>query len=143
MSEKNANQKAMDNVLTEIGEALKLMESHQGDLTPLKELDAVATRAELETYQQLFDIICEFWYDLPRVDHDAPESTDKKQFLLRAKDMEQESLMLQKAFSQALEKSKKQKKSKKGEKEEAIEQQKKERRKLFKTIGGDKKWIPL
>ena len=74
---------------------------------------------------------------------DGTGSTDKKQFLLHAKDMEQESLMLQKAFSQALEKSKKQKRSKKGEKDEAIEQQKKERRKLFKTIGGDKKWIPL
>jgi hypothetical protein len=59
-----------------------------------------------------------------------------KQLLKRAKDIEQDARTLQLAYSKALERGKGRKKSKhpKGSKE---------RRKLFKPLGGDKNWLPL
>ncbi len=63
-----------------------------------------------------------------------------KEWLLRAKKLEDETRLLELAFAKAKEKGKKEKR---GKTSSGGKQQIRERRKLFKTLGGDKKWIPL
>jgi len=64
-------------------------------------------------------------------------SEDQKELLQKAQEVEHAGLTLQKAFSTALKNRKRTKR--KGKEERHVKQ----RKKLFKTIGGDQKWIPL
>lgn len=138
-----SNQKTMQQILTQIEEMLKMIETHQG---PIKQLpDAPFVNAQSEVYEKFIDHMAELCDSLKDPETSPPPQLDEdtKQLLLKAKALENEAKAFEKAFAQAREKNKRKGKSKKGEKNAAGERQKKERRKLFKTIGGDKKWIPL
>lgn len=138
-----SNQKAMEQILTQIDEILKLIETHQGPINPIP--DAPFVKAEAEVYEKFIGHMAELCDSMqpPETSEPPQMDADTKQLLLKAKALENEAKAFEKAFVQAREKNKRTGKSKKGEKDAAGDQQKKERRKLFKTIGGDKKWIPL
>jgi hypothetical protein len=141
----NPNQKAMDGLLNDIAETLKMIETHEGPIKPIPNEEVVL--GQVEMVKDIVVMVNEFLakFQPPEgTEIDLSQmSSNKKQFLLKAKDVEKEAKILDKAFSSALKKSKKEKKSAKGKKGGGQGQQVKERKKLFKSIGGDKKWIPL
>lgn len=141
----NPNQKAMDGLLNDIAETLKMIETQKGPIKPIENGEVVL--GQVEMIKDIVVMVNEFLaqFQPPEgTEIDLSQmSSDKKQFLLKARDVENEAKILDKAFSSALKKSKKEKKSAKGKKGGGQGQQVKERKKLFKTLGGDKKWIPL
>lgn len=66
-----------------------------------------------------------------------------KQFIDRLKDIQQDACLTKTALLLAEAKNKKNRKNKSRFKNSTNKQQMKERRKLFKPIGGDKKWLPM
>lgn len=131
-----SNRKIMDQLLNDISEMIKQIETFKGPVTPLKNPDKI--KDEVEIIGKFMEAI-EGFYDGAK-STDEPIDPENKQLLLKAQGIEQEAKILQQAYSKALSKKNRSKKSKKKEPES---EQMKERKKLFKTIGGDKKWIPL
>ena len=135
----------MDQLLLQITEILQMIHHPKGPcskdlsselLTPLEILETAIPVMR----QHLQDTFQKANIDVERVKQEFIESptsrTSDKQLLIRAKNIERDARLLQYAFSKAMERGKRRTKTK-------YTQEMKERRKLFKSIGGDKTWIPL
>ena len=138
---KSPNQKLLDTILAELAETLQMIENHQGPVKPFE--DIVIAKGEVEMYQRFVQTMDEFC-DTMQPPENAEQQMDpeKQQFLQKAREVEAESQMFQTSFAREVEKNKR-KKSKKGGKDATRAAEMRERKKLYKTIGGDKKWIPL
>lgn len=84
--------------------------------------------------------------DMESLKHKVLDSSDvrsdEKQFIKQTGDIEKEARVLKSALAEAKEK-RGDKRGNRTSSQNAERDQMKERKKLFKTIGGDKKWIPL
>lgn len=132
-----SNQKTADRMLDDLSEMLKQAENSKGPLQKLKNPEAV--KEELAMIKKFMASIDECFEEMQ-----SPESAaipdDQKELISKAKEIEGEARFVQKAYSKALAKKEHIRKSKnKGKADPKV----KERKKLFKSIGGDKKWIPL
>lgn len=144
-----SNQEAMNHLLTEINDMLEMIETYTGPVKPLE--NPSINKHEIEMIGKFVEGLNDFCESLSQGEEmetlkrkkaESPSvDANEKQFFLRAQEIEKRAEMLQKTFSKSLAKMRRKKRTKKGEKGLSLEQ--KNRRKLFKTIGGDKKWIPL
>lgn len=142
----NQPEPTLQNLLEQVNETLQVIQNHKGPikLTPdlladVEKLENAVTNFK-EDSQELFEI---FDIDIKELqqeilDSDTARSSDK-QLIKRAKDIETEARVMKLALTQGKQKRRKSPK----EKQDIDKRQMKERRKLFKTIGGDQKWIPL
>jgi signal transduction protein with GAF and PtsI domain len=142
----NKPEPSLEDLLEQINETLQVLQNHKGPIkmTP----DLVADIEKLETAvtnfkedsQELFEI---FDIDIKELQQEILESdsvrSSDKQLIKRAKDIETEARVMKLALAKGIENRRKSPK----DKQMGDKRQMKERRKLFKTIGGDQKWIPL
>lgn len=142
----NKPQATLQDLLEQIDATLQVIQNHKGpiNMTP----DLVANLEKLETAvahfkednQELFDL---FNIDIKELQKEILESntarTSDKQLIQRAKDIETEARVMKLALAKGKEERRKNPKDTKASEKRLI----KERKKLFKTIGGDQKWIPL
>lgn len=149
--ELNQDNSSLDSLLVQVSEMIQMIQNHKGpisgNITPrvLEELELLEKTVVYfnDVNQQAFK---DSHIDMERLEketmHSPTISSKDKQLLLRAKDIERDARNLQLAFSKAIERGKRGQKGKMTTK--APSRQKiKERRKLFKPLGGDKNWIPL
>lgn len=144
------DQVPVERILMRIEELVRIIRDHRGPLDPNISLAAAKVDIDLlkKTLIDFYDVQREVFnkaqIDIDSLTNETLESSDldpkDRQLLERTFDMEREVQALKTAYSP-----KGRKKKKKGQQgDNANEaQQIRERRKLFKTIGGDKKWIPL
>lgn len=138
----NPSQKMMEGLLADIADTMKLITTHQGPIGKIENPETV--KQNLDMWEKFLQAVNNTLEDMTPPGSPTPElSPEQEAFLQRAKEIEQQGHVLEKAFASALGKTRKRAKGKNGEKEAELQQQMKERRKLFKTIGGDKKWIPM
>lgn len=135
----------LEDLFSVINETLEIIQNHKGPihLTPelLADIDKLgALVADFkENNQLLFEILD---IDIESAKKEILESpnirSSDKQLIQRSKDIEREARVLKLALSKAKSKERgKDRQSQGGTKEQ------KERRKLFKPLGGDKNWLPL
>lgn len=148
MSEKE--KPSMEKILREIAEMMEKIENYKGSLTPLESPGLVAANLDvlksmMATFDEMVIEPLEKKHDMEALTKETLESptvnSNYKQLVKQSLEVGQEAKILNDAFKMAIAKNKSRRKGKKGE--ESGNQQMKERRKLFKTIGGDKKWIPM
>ena len=142
---------SLDHLLMQISEMLETIENQEGsiskNLTPevLTKLDILESAVPIFLQHQR-ETFKEANIDIEHLIQDTLESSDSnpknRQLLKRAKAIEKDARTLQLAFSKAIERGSGRKKTKRLSKD-VNKQQLKERRKLFKPLGGDKNWIPL
>ncbi len=147
------NKPSMERMLTEMAEMMKMIENYKGKLPTTAEAvapllgDIEMLKHFMDTIEDIVIAPIEAKVDLDALTQETLEnpkiSTNYKQILKQSLEVDQEAKILQEAFKKVLDKNKKRSKAKAGDKDGASQQQIKERRKLFKTIGGDKKWIPM
>lgn len=134
----------LEDLMVEIQKAMEIIQNQKNPIKITPELLADINKLEKavnqfkEDTQDLFDL---FDVDIQNMQSEILESadvrTDDKQLIKRAKDIEIEARVMKLALTKA-------RGNKKNQSTDSSEkQQMKERRKLFKSIGGDKKWIPL
>lgn len=140
-------QASLDRLLSEVGDLLQIIQKID---SPLNITPEIAT--QIKQFEKAFGMIDEIYQEnfnqtLPDIeklkeeviDSDSNLPQKEKQFFNRAKLIERDARKLQLAYSKALERGKKS-----GAPEnDAARQKRKERRKLFKPLGGDRNWIPL
>lgn len=143
---------ATEQMLTEIAEMIEKIKNFEGTIKPLE--NPGLAQARLSVAKKLVEILdkmviepMERQFDMDALTKEALESPnvtpENKRLVKKATEVQQEAKILNSAMKTALAKSKP-KKGKKNPKEGvATSEQIKERRKLFKSIGGDKKWIPM
>lgn len=140
---------SLEELLVQIHETMQLIQNPSGvmNITPelLADIDKFeAAIANLtDNSQALFDLagIDSESYKKEILESPQVRSSDK-QLIKRAEDTAQEAYVMKLALSKSIARGKERKKretlhSKHGDK------QMKERRKLFKPLGGDQKWLPL
>lgn len=134
----------MEDVLEAIQQTLDVIKNRKEPIKMTPELlaDIEKLKQAVQSFQEDTDEI----FDLLEIDVKQMETegssklrSEEKQLIARAHDIEEEACMIQLALAKAH--------SQKGKKESSGQtsgkQQTKERRKLFKSTGGDKKWLPL
>lgn len=145
------NKPSIDKLIMQIGEMVEMMQNYKEPISPDK---TPLILAELDRLEQAVNVIEEHQQDafkeanidiekLIQESLESPVSSKNQQQLKRAKEIEVDIRAFQLALSQAMERKKGRKKVKQTPTDSATKQQMKERRKLFKSIGGDKNWIPL
>ncbi len=140
---------SLEDLLVQIRKTMEILQNHEGSiqitpdlLTDIEKLEAATTDFK-ETSQELFDLldIDSEGYKKEVLESTTTRSSDK-QLIRRAEDIAQEARVMKLALSKAIERGRGTRREKlpsqKGDK-----QQIKERRKLFKSLGGDKNWLPL
>jgi hypothetical protein len=142
----NKTEHTLQDLLEQINETLQVIQNHKGPIKMTPDLIADVEKLEVavthfkEDSQELFEI---FDIDIKELQQEILESdtarSSDKQLIKRAKDIETEARVMKLALAQSKEKKRKTPK----EQQASDKRQMKERRKLFKTIGGDQKWIPL
>ena len=148
----NSNQLKMERLLAEISELIDMIVNHKGPIIPLKNPKEVSE--EIEKARVIMDAINDFLDDSHQSSDDmetlakrklesSEVSNNEKQLLRHSLEVGQEAKVLQSAFALSLKRRKKSKLNKMDDQSTANKKQIKERRKLFKTIGGDKNWIPM
>jgi hypothetical protein len=141
---------SLDQLLVEMSEILKIIQNQEGPISQNLTPEVVVNLEILESaipifsqYQQ--ETFKEANIDIEHLVKDTLESSNTdprtRQLLKRAKDIEKDARILQLAYSKAIERGKGRKQVKRST--DTNKQQLKERRKLFKPLGGDKNWIPL
>lgn len=138
----------IEDLLILIGDMVKNFSEHQGPIkmTPeiLADIDKLEAAASIfkEDTEELFKILNINTKEL-KIDllESSEIKTEDKQLIKRAEDIENDARVIKLALSK-MQKKGRQSKSQ-AEDQESTKKQMKERRKLFKTIGGDQKWIPL
>jgi hypothetical protein len=142
---------SLDYLLLQITEIMEKIKNHRGSIsknfTPevIDQLDALESSIDiLSQHQQsmLKDANIDPDQFIQEKIENPNTSPREKQVLMRAKEIEQDARTFHLALSKAIER-KKGKKKTNSDSTKADKKQMKERRKLFKTIGGDKNWIPL
>jgi hypothetical protein len=143
----NKPEPTLENLLEQINETLQIIQNHKGPIKMTPDLVADIDKLETavkdfkEDSQELFNM---FDIDIKNLKQEVLESTQvrssDKQLIKRAEDVEKEARVMKLALAKGREKRRKNK----PESEKNVDKrQMKERRKLFKSIGGDQKWIPL
>ena len=137
---------SLDHLLTDIHQTLEMIANSKPNE---KKLDPV-TLYELEIAETFIKTVAEIQKEtIQKADIDVNQLTQElvesptadpkdKQFIRNIKEIEKEAKVIYSAICHSLKKNKKEKVS-----PTTSKQQMRERRKLFKSIGGDKKWIPL
>lgn len=146
----SSDQLKMEHLLKELTELIDMIIHHEGpiNLNPSNKI-----LEELKMTGEIIGTINDFLEasqpsladvdSLIKTQLESPEiSNPEKQLLLHSLEVEQEAKILQSSFASSMKKGKKRKSGKSGQ-SDANRKEMKERRKLFKTIGGDKKWIPM
>lgn len=144
---------SMEQMLNEMAEMMKKIEIYKGPLPTTPEALGPIV-GDIEMLKHFMDAIEDFVIapieakvDLDALTQETLEnpkiSTNHKQVIKQSLEVDQEAKILKAAFKKVMDKNKSRSKSKEGGKDAASQQLIKERRKLFKTIGGDKKWIPM
>ena len=145
-------QPSLDQILIQIQEILQMVQNHKkvpsSDLSPqvLNDLERIESAMKtLSHYHQ--EGVQEAQLNMDHLIQETQDSvmisSREKQFLKRAQGIEKDVQAFHSALSQAIEKENKRSKNRVPLKDETSRQQQKERRKLFKPLGGDKSWIPL
>lgn len=140
-------QASLDRLLSEVGDLLQIIQKIDSPLNITPEIAAQVKQLEKafgmidEIYQQKFH---ETLPDIDKLKEEASSAESnlpqkEKQFFNRAQLIERDARKLQLTYSKALERGKKSSTSE----NDAAKQKRKERRKLFKPLGGDRNWIPL
>ncbi len=134
-------------LLEEMSKTLKIIQSHKGpfEITPdlnadIEKLEAnvIEMKKKIQALVELLNIDIKTLKE-ETLQNEALRSSDK-QLLKFAKDLEIEARVMQMGFKKGLSERKKlSSNDSKGDDKQKI----KERKKLFKSIGGDNKWIPL
>jgi signal transduction protein with GAF and PtsI domain len=139
----NKPEPTLENLLEQINKTLEIIQNHQDpiNLSPelLKDIDKLETavaqfKEDSQELFQLLDIDIEDWKEELLESHQVRSSD--KQLIKRAEDIEKEARVMKLALARNRERG-----NKKTQRD--ADKQIKERRKLFKPMGGDKKWIPL
>lgn len=144
---------SMERMLTEMAEMMKKIEDYKGPLPTTPEAlgplvgDIEMLKHFMDTIEDFVIAPIEAKVDLDALTQETLEnpkiSTNHKQIIKQSLEVDQEAKILKAAFKKVMDKNKSRGKTKAGGKDAASQQLIKERRKLFKTIGGDKKWIPM
>ena len=145
---KNKPKHTLEDLFSTINETLEIIQNHKGpiNMTPellgdIDKLEAVVADFK-ENNQILFETLD---IDIQNAKKEVLESTNirssDKQLIKRSEDIEKEARVIKHALSKA--KSKIRGKHSQNLSSSGENKQKKERRKLFKPLGGDKTWIPL
>lgn len=147
MDEKKSENKSMNHALMQIGEMVQMIQNLEGPINVNPELIK-----ELDGLKEAFALINEVTEKLVEKaglkdemsNSDDLSDRNKPLLVQRAKTIEKDARTLKTAYSKALEREQDQEPSKPPT-PESIErsQKRRERRKLFKPLGGDKTWIPL
>jgi hypothetical protein len=128
-----------NHLLTEINECYEQLTKPDVKVEAIQDPELILS--QLERYDKWLDILNDFLdKQRPReMSEEVPsENSEEQQHLMqKAKEIEHAGVVLECAFATAL----KNRKRKKGKTK--LGRHVKERKKLFKTIGGDEKWIPL
>jgi hypothetical protein len=141
---------SLEDLLSQINETMQIIQNHKGpiNITPelLADIDKLeaATGDFKETSQALFNLldINSESYKKEVLESSATRSSDK-QLIKRAEDIAREARVMKLALSKSIERGKGRKRERLLSKNGDKQQQMKERRKLFKPLGGDQKWLPL
>ena len=146
-----AQLKQIEVMLMQIAGLLKKIEDHKGpiqqNLTPAvwAELDRLERSLELfqNTNEKVYE---EANIDFIKLEHEVMASSavaeEDKKVLRESKELMVHAKMLQNAYAQILQSSKKVSRKKK-KAVDPLKKAMKNRRKQFKRLGGDKNWIPL
>jgi hypothetical protein len=144
------NQKAMDRLLMEIAEMIEMIQNHRGPLKPDVSLNEIKMNLNfIKKSIAVFQDVQNESIQTSQLDPDdvikkkmkSPKTPpEEKQFHQKAREIALNAKALQLTYAKVIKEGKRKKRTKPDEKQA---QQMRERRKLFKTIGGDKKWIPL
>lgn len=140
---------SLENLLIQINEVIHQMTTHQGPIAQNFTPEINARLEALETAVSIFhqhqqETFKEANIDIERLTQETIESSSpnrQQQFLKRAQEMQRDAHALHAALTQATKGKRGQKK--RSSRNSSEQQQIKERRKLFKPLGGDKTWIPL
>jgi hypothetical protein len=139
---------SLEQLLVEITEMMQLLQKHRGPVTQNVTPEVLKKLDDLEQAMAAFNEIQQKAFQAANLDIEklkeeclsAPSDSKEKKILQRAKAIEQDAQALQSALSQATGQTHAPKKSKRKTK---ATQSMRERRKLFKPLKGDNKWIPL
>lgn len=141
----NKREPTLEDLLSTINETLAAIQNHKGPINLTPELLADITQLEAavtdfkETSDELFEL---FDVDIQSLKQEILESptvrSGEKQLIKQAEDIERDARVLKLALSKSKGRGKDRNKQ-----SDAGKQELKERRKLFKPLGGDKKWLPL
>ena len=143
MEKKRSSEPSIDALLMQISEMLEMIQNPEKTITlnpdvieQVKELEKAVTQLNENAEKEIKSA----GFNLDELMHktlESPAVSDReKQLLKRSKSIENHALAFKSALSKAMQRQKKSRKSKESPTA-------KERRKLFKSIGGDKKWISL
>lgn len=142
----NKPESTLQNLLEQIDATFQIIQNHKGPIKMTPDLVADIEKLESavknfkEDNQELFEILD---IDIKELQQEVLESSDvrssDKQLIKHAKDIETEARVMKLALTKSKNKRGKSPKEKQDSEKRLI----KERRKLFKTIGGDQKWLPL
>lgn len=136
----------LQDLFEQIEKTIQLIQNHKGPIKMTPDLVADIEKLEkvvqnfAEDNQELFKVLD---IDIEKFQEEILESnhvrSSDKQLIKHAKDIETEARVMKLALTKGRERRRKNPKDKQENNKRSI----KERRKLFKTIGGDQKWIPL
>lgn len=155
--------RSLDYLLMQVGEIISTIQNSKGKVDVTNEW----VEKDLEYIENTIRTLIQYYKEnlqkanvtpeqLTQEALESPNTTPREKNLLqRTQEIEEDAILIQSAIAKGLERQKERKKSKpsttkeaakgKGNKEEIAKHKKemKERRKLFKSIGGDKNWKPV
>ena len=137
---------SLEDLVSEVNKVLHVIQNHKGPLPPEVLADFKRLKGLLDNFHEdIEDLIKLGDIDINKLKEAIINSPDvksnDKQLIKQSIDLEKEARVIELALSKAMENNNEPKtKTPSGNKKK---QQIKERKKLFKTIGGDKNWIPM
>lgn len=137
-----------DQLLRQIGEILEMIQNPKGPISQNITPEVLANLTELEAGVQFINQLNEWTVEsvgpenLKKNIEESIADSKEKQLIERADNIVKDARTLQLVLSKAIHRGKRRKKEKRSP-EANSKQAIKERRKLFKSLGGDSKWIPL
>ncbi len=143
------NKNRIDLLLFQVAEIIQVIQNHKG---PIAENISPSLLEDIEKLEKTFAQFNELseksfkesHIDIEQLRTETVRSTNTsakdKQLLQRAKNIERDARKLQLSLSKAMERGKRQGAT---THQDPLKRKIKERRKLFKPLGGDRNWIPL
>lgn len=145
------NNPSLDHLLMQVGEMIEMIQNHKGPISSNITPRVLANMDLLEEAVGFINELNQKAFELAGIDEKLKKETlesssikSKDKYLIeRAENITRDARSLQLALSKAAERGRGKKKTKVPPKTAANKYNIKERRKLFKPLGGDKTWIPL